>query len=60
MNINTNDYVKYMTETFMQHMQIPKNERKEKKLQKKNEKPSFFIRWFGTTPYYLFMFMKRK
>lgn len=33
--MKTNDYVKYMTQQFVQYMDQPKEERKTKKIQKK-------------------------
>lgn len=36
--MKTNDYVKYMTQQFVQYMDQPKEERKTKKIQKKEER----------------------
>ncbi|WP_018661546.1 YqzE family protein [Heyndrickxia acidiproducens] len=57
--MSTNDYVKYMTQTFMHHMNTPKTERKQKKELKKQEMTPFMTRWFGILPFF-FLFFKRK
>ncbi|GER68368.1 hypothetical protein BpJC7_27580 [Weizmannia acidilactici] len=57
--MSTNDYVKFMTQTVMQHISTPKSERQQKRNQKKEEMPPFVERWFGIIPY-VFSFLKRK
>jgi hypothetical protein len=60
LNLSTNDYIKYITQTFVQHYSIPKSERKQKRIQKKEEKPPFLLNWFGLLPYAFLMLFKRK
>jgi len=49
--MNTNDYVKYLTQTFVQYMDQPKDQRKQLKKEKKDQKEPFMLRWFGILPY---------
>jgi len=55
--MNTNDYIKYLTQTVVQHFDRPKEERKKMKMEKKELKEPFLHRWFGMLPY---MFMKKR
>ncbi|AEP01998.1 YqzE family protein [Weizmannia coagulans] len=57
--MSTNDYVKLLTQTWMQHVSTPKSERQKKRNEKKEEMPPFAERWFGILPYF-FLFFKRK
>lgn len=48
--MKTNDYVKFVTEQVVTYMDIPSEEKKSKKEQKKQEKELFANRWFGILP----------
>lgn len=52
--MKTNDYVKYMTQTFVKYIDQPKSQRKKLRLEHKEAKASFLFRWFGILPYLLF------
>ncbi|NEW03308.1 YqzE family protein [Bacillus megaterium] len=58
--MKTNDYVKYMTQQFVQYMDQPKEERKTKKIQKKEERAPFANRWFGMIPLSFMLWYRRK
>lgn len=58
--MNTNDYVKYITQTFVKYIDQPKDERKKFRMQKKEEKEPFLFRWFGVIPYVLYYAMKKR
>lgn len=58
--MNTNDYVKYITQTVVKYIDQPKDERKKIREEKKNEKESFLFRWFGIIPYAILQMKKRK
>ena len=59
--MSINDYVKYMTQTVVQHYEKSPQERKTMKELRKNARPSFLFRWFGIIPYALmFLFKKNK
>ncbi|SFA96451.1 MULTISPECIES: YqzE family protein [unclassified Bacillus (in: firmicutes)] len=58
--MKTNDYVKYMTQTFVQYIDQPKEERKKMRLEHKEAKGSFLFRWFGIMPYLLMSQVKRR
>lgn len=58
--MKTNDYVKYMTQTFVKYIDQPKDERKKLKFEKKETKEPFLYHWFGVIPFVLMMMFKRK
>ncbi|MCA1054804.1 YqzE family protein [Rossellomorea aquimaris] len=59
--MSVNDYVKFITQTFVQHYEKPSNERKSLKHKRKSERPPFMLRWFGILPYaFMVLFKKNK
>ncbi|MBS4217166.1 YqzE family protein [Bacillus sp. FJAT-49711] len=58
--MSTNDYVKYMTETFIKHFELPKEKRKQLRLDRKNARRPALIHWFGLLPISISMFIKRR
>lgn len=54
--VKTNDYVKYITQTFVKYMDQPKEERKKKK----EAKEDLLYKWFGLLPFALNTRRKRK
>ncbi|MHC0035936.1 YqzE family protein [Pseudoneobacillus sp. C159] len=58
--MKTNDYVKYLTQTFVKYIDQPKVERELAKLAKKDEKEPFVYKWFGIFPYLFLNNIKRK
>jgi hypothetical protein len=58
--MKTNDYVKYMTETFIKYVDQPKDERKRHRTERKQEKASFWYRWFGILPYVVYTEIKKR
>ncbi|MBS4173448.1 YqzE family protein [Bacillus sp. FJAT-49736] len=58
--MSTNDYIKYITQTFVKHFDMPKTTRKEIRMQRKMEKSPFLNRWFGMIPMAIWMIFKRK
>ncbi|TRZ37603.1 YqzE family protein [Niallia circulans] len=58
--MKTNDYVKYLTQTFVQYMDQPKEERKKIKQERRINKEPFMLRWFGILPYVFAYFFKKK
>ncbi|KLV27205.1 YqzE family protein [Niallia circulans] len=58
--MNTNDYVKYLTQTFVQYMDQPKEERKKLRAERKGLKEPFMLRWFGILPYLILFSFKRR
>ncbi|KGP91944.1 hypothetical protein N780_16495 [Pontibacillus chungwhensis BH030062] len=53
-----NDYVKFMTQEIVKYMDLPEDERKKRKEQKKQQE-AISSRWFGMLPFALkFMFKK--
>ncbi|MBS4199652.1 YqzE family protein [Bacillus sp. FJAT-49732] len=58
--MSTNDYVKYITEAFIKHFEMPKDERKQLKLNRKMARPPVLTNWFGLLPISISMLMKRR
>ena len=54
-----NDYVKFVTQQFVAYMDLPKEERKQKRMQRKQEKPPLLYRWFGMIPVSLRLLFRR-
>ncbi|MDP4085240.1 MAG: YqzE family protein [Bacillota bacterium] len=52
--MKTNDYVKYITQTFVQYIDQPRDERKRLRHERKQSKASFWYRWFGILPWVLY------
>ncbi|WP_445490479.1 YqzE family protein [Niallia sp. 03133] len=59
-NMNTNDYVKYLTQTFVQYMDQPKEQRKKLKAERRDNKEPFMLRWFGILPYVIAASVKKQ
>nr|WP_295974276.1 YqzE family protein [uncultured Bacillus sp.] len=57
--MKTNDYVKYITQTFVQYIDQPRDERKKLRQEKKEHRADFIYRWFGIVPY-VFMLQLRE
>ncbi|WAA11443.1 YqzE family protein [Fervidibacillus halotolerans] len=60
--MKSNEYVKFLTETLVSHLDKPKEERKRMKLEKK-ERDQRLYKWFGIMPYAMkeeFQIIKRK
>lgn len=49
--MKTNDYLKYITQTVVQYIDQPQNERKKIRQEKKEQRASFMYRMFGIIPY---------
>lgn len=51
--IKGNDYVKFMTQQVVTYMDLPKEERKQRRINHKAEKqyPVLGNKWFGVLPY---------
>ncbi|MBS4176358.1 YqzE family protein [Lederbergia citrea] len=58
--MSTNDYVKYLTETFIKHLEMPKAERKQLRLDRKDAKPPAMYHWFGLLPISLSMLFRKR
>ncbi|MFT8319439.1 MAG: YqzE family protein [Bacillus sp. (in: firmicutes)] len=58
--MNTNDYVKFLTQTFVQYMDQPKDQRQKLRAERKNQKEPFMLRWFGILPYAIAASVKRR
>ena len=58
--MSMNDYVKFITQTVVQHYEQPKDQRKHKKQQKKENKQPFLMRWFGLLPFAFYSIFKKK
>jgi len=56
--MKTNDYVKYMTQTFVKYIDQPKEERVRLKQERRQAKASFWYRWFGILPYAIYTEVK--
>lgn len=51
LNMKTNDYVRFLTQTFVEHFETPKEERKKKRETRKQQKQSITYELFGILPY---------
>jgi protein-arginine kinase len=58
--MKTNDYVKYLTQTVVQYIDQPKDERKKLRQEKRDRKADFLYRWFGIVPYAMMLKMREK
>ncbi|RLQ98250.1 YqzE family protein [Falsibacillus albus] len=58
--MSTNDYVKYITQTFVKHFDQPKSERRELRSKRKDERPPLLYHWFGVIPYAFMMIFKKR
>ncbi|WP_026689289.1 YqzE family protein [Alteribacter aurantiacus] len=57
--MKTNDYVKFVTQQFVEYADQPKSERKKKRLEKKEARPPAINRWFGLIPLAFFISYKK-
>lgn len=58
--MSTNDYLKYMTEIFIKHFEMSKDERKQLRRERKEARPPKLFHWFGLLPISIRMVFKRK
>lgn len=58
--MSMNEYVKFITQAFVQHYNQPKEKRKQLKIQRKEYKQPFLTNWFGLIPYAFLSIFKRK
>lgn len=49
--MKSNDYVKFLTQTFVEHINTPKEERLKRKIEKKQMKEPFTYKYFGIMPF---------
>lgn len=49
--MKTNDYVKFLTQTVVEHLDTPKEERKKRKTERKQLKEPFTYKYFGIMPF---------
>ena len=57
--LKTNDYVKYMTQQFMNYIDQPKEKRDMIKLEKEETKESLSKNMFGMLPLSIALYMKK-
>jgi hypothetical protein len=58
--MKTNDYVKYMTQTFVKFIDQPREERVRQRQARRENKAAFWYRWFGIMPYILYSEVKKR
>jgi len=58
--VKTNDYVEYMTKTFVKYIDQPKDERRRLRAERKQDKAAFWYRWFGIIPYVIYLEVKNR
>jgi YqzE-like protein len=58
--VKTNDYVKFMTQTFVKYYDQPREERQRLRAARKETKAAFWYRWFGILPYLVYLGVKKK
>lgn len=58
--MKANDYVKYITQTVVQYIDQPRDERKKLRREKKEQRASFMYRWFGIVPYVFMLQMRER
>jgi hypothetical protein len=57
--VSTNDYVKFVTQQIVGYINQPKEERKQKRIQRKMEQSPFVNRWFGILPFALRLLIRK-
>ncbi|GGE46685.1 hypothetical protein GCM10011391_26910 [Pullulanibacillus camelliae] len=57
--MNSNDYVKYLTEQFVQYMNQPRTERQSLRQEKKGARPPVRYHLFGMIPYAFSHYIKK-
>lgn len=58
--MNTNDYIKFLTQEFVTYVDQPKNSRKRHRMDRHNRKRNYSSQLFGLVPIALMMFFRRK
>lgn len=58
--MSTNDYVRFITEQFVNYLDMPKDERRQERLQKKISKEPLSVRLFGILPTAFLLMLRRK
>ncbi|MFD1038469.1 YqzE family protein [Virgibacillus byunsanensis] len=57
--ISGNDYVKYVTETFVSYIDLPSEEKKVRKRNKRSSSLVWSNRWLGVLPFALKYYRKK-
>lgn len=60
MFMKTNDYLKFLTQTFVSYIDQPKEVKEKARQERKEEKEPFLYKWFGILPYVLYYSLKRR
>jgi hypothetical protein len=58
--MSTNDYIKYLTQQFVTYMNVPREQRRIQRENRKQLKQPFTSNWFGIIPFAFMMLLKRK
>lgn len=58
--MSTNDYIRYMTKALLQHLETPKEERKQLRKERKETKMPLLTEWFGIIPLAISLLFKKK
>jgi hypothetical protein len=57
--MSSQELIKFLTREFVQYVETPKDVRKKKKLEKKEQQGNWSNHWFGVLPTALKMIFKR-
>jgi hypothetical protein len=60
MFMKTNDYLKFLTQTFVSYIDQPKELKEKARQARKEEKEPFLYKWFGILPYVFYYSLKRR
>ncbi|SMO49296.1 YqzE family protein [Melghirimyces algeriensis] len=58
--MSTQDYLKFLVQEVVKHMDTPKEQRKEKRMNRRQKRLPWAYRWFGMVPLGMKMFASKQ
>ncbi|HZG70674.1 MAG TPA: YqzE family protein [Chondromyces sp.] len=58
--MSVNEYVKFITQTVVAHFDQPKQQRRNRRLEKKSQRAPILFRWFGVIPFAVQQMFRKK
>ncbi|MDA8351972.1 MAG: YqzE family protein [Firmicutes bacterium] len=58
--MSTQDFLKYLVQEMVKYMDTPRDRRREERISRKQQRPSWGVRWFGMVPFGMKMFTHKQ
>ncbi|WP_409301646.1 YqzE family protein [Peribacillus sp. SCS-155] len=58
--MKTNDLIKFLTQQIVRYLELPREDKKMRKENRKKSRETLYSHWFGMIPFSLMLILKRK